>query len=155
MIADTPVAFEGPQIYLGSIRGLPQGAVSLPLPLRLGALADQILYLLSNRTRMAGRGDGPVVLGDFTLDPENSLLIHKPGGEEIRLTDKERLLLLTLYEAPGYTMERKSLLEAVWGYAESVETHTLETHLYRLRQKLEASGGGLIVSVDGGYRLAI
>lgn len=145
-----------PQLILGKPSAIPAGSATLSLPLRLGALPDQVRYLLSSRTKMAARARDAVDLGGFVLDPDESQLLHKATGQTIRLTDKERLFLLTLYDARDHAMDRKGLLDLVWGYAETAETHTLETHLYRLRQKLEAcDGADLIVSGEGLYRLNI
>lgn len=156
VIADRATEYDVPHLVLGKAAALPAGSATISVPLRLGAVIDQVRYLLSNRTKLSGRASGPVTFGVFVLQPDESQLVHTPSGEVIRLTDKERLFLLTLFEAPGMSMDRKGLLEAVWGYAATAETHTLETHLYRLRQKLEPCGGAdLIVSGDGVYRLKI
>lgn len=153
LISDGVAVFAGPQLLLGKSVS---GAASLPMPLRLGAVIDQVRYLLSNRTKMAAIAREDIDLGAFILETDDSQLLHKESGTIIRLTDKERLFLLTLYDAEDHAMDRKGLLDAVWGYAETAETHTLETHLYRLRQKLETSGETeLIVSGDGLYRLKI
>lgn len=126
----------------------------LSLPLRLGAVTDHVRYLLSLRSRYARREGGRLSLGPFDLLCGESLLRHRESGVEIRLTDKERLFLEALHDAGVEGIDRKALLTLVWGYAETAETHTLETHLYRLRQKLEPLGGGqLILSTDGTYRL--
>lgn len=124
-------------------------------PVRLGEVMDRISYILSGRDRLASvREDGPIDLGPYILNNEECLLIHKQSGKELRLTDKERLLLRTLFEAKGHQMDRKTLLQDVWGYAETAETHTLETHLYRLRQKLHEFGDSDFIAVeDGIYRL--
>jgi DNA-binding response OmpR family regulator len=81
--------------------------------------------------------------------------------DEIRLTEKERDILLCLLAAKaqgegGGAVERRALLDRVWGYAETVETHTLETHIYRLRQKIEMDPASpQYLLTDGtGYRLA-
>lgn len=153
LITDTASVFAGPQLVLGKSGS---GDASLPLPLRLGAVVDQVRYLLSNRTKMAAIAREDIDLGAFVLETDDSQLVHKASGTIIRLTDKERLFLLTLYDADDHAMDRKGLLDAVWGYAETAETHTLETHLYRLRQKLEGSGEAeLIISGEGLYRLKI
>ena len=149
VIAETAADRQEPQLVLG------RGGV-LPLPLRLGAVIDQLRYLLSPRLKHVSRSEDPFTLGPFVLQPTKSALLHVDSGEVIRLTDKERLFLQTLYEAPGHALDRKTLLDIVWDYAEGVETHTLETHLYRLRQKLDVCGeAALIESVDGCYRLKI
>ena len=90
------------------------------------------------------------------LHAAESTLQHLESGTVIRLTDKERLFLQTLEAAPGRALDRKTLLDTVWDYADGVETHTLETHLYRLRQKLDVCGeAALIASADGVYSLKI
>lgn len=72
--------------------------------------------------------------------------------EEIRLTDKERFLLRVLYNAGDAGLSRRDILKLVWGYADDAETHTIETHIYRLRQKLEPyHGQNLITAADGRY----
>ena len=77
------------------------------------------------------------------------------GGGTIRLTDKEVHILSFLAVQEGASVLRETLLEEVWGYARSVETHTLETHLYRLRQKIEddPSRPALLMTDEKGYRL--
>lgn len=149
VVADSDGDEATPRVVLGRAGGI-------ALPLRLGALNDQIRYTLSARAKHAPRDDAPLTLGPFLLHAADSTLVHRDSGQAIRLTDKERLFLQTLHAAPGHTLGRKDLLDAVWDYAEGVETHTLETHLYRLRQKLDACGGsGLILSADGLYTLKI
>jgi DNA-binding response OmpR family regulator len=71
------------------------------------------------------------------------------------LTEKETAILKFLYRAGARSVARPVLLEQVWGYSSAVETHTLETHIYLLRRKLESdpSGGTLLVTESGGYRL--
>jgi DNA-binding response OmpR family regulator len=83
-------------------------------------------------------------------------LTLREGMRVLRLTEKERDILLALLEASGQRVERRDMLEKVWGYASGVETHTLETHVYRLRQKMEIDPAKpVIVLTDGdGYRLA-
>lgn len=120
----------------------------IPLPVKLGELKDKILYTLSGRDGLIEEPT-PYRIGQFTLQAEKNILIHEPDGKIIRLTDKERLFLRTLYEAEHQKLSRKELLETVWGYAEDTETHTLETHLYRLRQKLEPFGAEDMVFADG------
>ena len=125
---------------------------TLTLPLRLGEMSDRVRYILSGRDRFAR--DAAIGFGDFTLNPEDGMMAHA-NGESLRLTDKEKLVILTLYDAEGHSMDRGDLLHLVWGYAETAETHTLETHLYRLRQKLEEKFGvkDMIVTKDGIYSL--
>lgn len=76
---------------------------------------------------------------------------------DIRLTEKETNILKYLYRAGGKPVGRDELLHEVWGYNSGVTTHTLETHVYRLRQKIEPQKGTatLLVTEPGGYRLAL
>lgn len=76
---------------------------------------------------------------------------------DIRLTEKETNILKYLYRAGGKPVGRDELLHEVWGYNSGVTTHTLETHVYRLRQKIEPEKGvaKLLVTEPGGYRLEL
>ncbi|HEX2593024.1 MAG TPA: response regulator transcription factor [Rhizomicrobium sp.] len=92
-------------------------------------------------------------IGAYTFRPSAKVLVE-PDGKKIRLTEKETNILKFLYRA-GDTVPRETLLHEVWGYNPAVTTHTLETHIYRLRQKIEAAPGQaqLLVTESGGYRL--
>ena len=78
------------------------------------------------------------------------------GDETIRLTEKERDILMILIEAGGRPISRTDLLDRVWAYVDGVETHTLETHIYRLRQKIESdpTRPTLILTDEDGYRIS-
>ena len=80
--------------------------------------------------------------------------ILRPTGRRIHLTEKETAILRYLYRA-GETVPRETLLQEVWGYNSGVTTHTLETHIYRLRQKIEkdAAAPAILVTEAGGYKL--
>ena len=77
------------------------------------------------------------------------------GTKKVRLTEKETNILKYLYRAGGKPVGREELLTEVWGYNAGVTTHTLETHIYRLRQKIEpdAASAKLLITEAGGYRL--
>ncbi len=94
-------------------------------------------------------------IGPYTFRPSAKLLLHNDKKQKIRLTDKESSLLKYLYRAGNRVVSRALLLNEVWGYNSSVNTHTLETHIYRLRQKIEQdpSNAELLVTETGGYRL--
>jgi DNA-binding response OmpR family regulator len=82
-------------------------------------------------------------------------LVQEDKGTKLRLTEKETSILKYLYRAGGQSVSREELLNEVWGYNAGVTTHTLETHVYRLRQKMELdpSDARLLVTEPGGYRL--
>ena len=92
----------------------------------------------------------PIVLGLPLNYCSNQMKTRK-----IRLTEKETSILKYLFRAGDAVIGRDELLNEVWGYNSGVTTHTLETHVYRLRQKLEAdpSNAQILVTEPGGYRL--
>lgn len=142
-----------------STEDLPPSAQILEIPkgaVRLGEVMDRLNYLLSGRESHIEDENENIDLGEFVLKPAENMMLHKTSGHDIRLTDKERLVLRFLYEAGNAGLPRKDLLKAVWGYADDAETHTLETHIYRLRQKIEALGDYNLIKVqDGIYRIDI
>ena len=74
----------------------------------------------------------------------------------IKLTEREVDILKYLYQNSDVISSKENLLENVWGYSADVTTHTIETHIYRLRQKVEEEGGSqLIITENNGYRLNI
>ncbi len=82
-------------------------------------------------------------------------LLHVPSGKTADVTDKEMQLLQALLEAGDAVISREAMLKELWGYDETVDTHTLETHIYRLRSKIKDITGsdGMIEAVGGGYKL--
>ena len=82
-------------------------------------------------------------------------VLADPAGQRIRLTEKETAILKYLFRAGDRPTARETLLNEVWGYNAGVTTHTLETHIYRLRQKIEAdpSRAVILITEAGGYRL--
>ena len=94
-------------------------------------------------------------LGPYVFKPSAKLLTSE-DGKKIRLTEKETNILKFLYRAGNAIVARETLLHEVWGYNAGVTTHTLETHIYRLRQKIEPdpSHAKLLLTDTGGYKLA-
>ena len=99
--------------------------------------------------------DAILKLGPYMFNPAGKLLMTE-AGNQIRLTEKETNILKFLYHTRERVIQRDTLLHEVWGYNAGVTTHTLETHIYRLRQKIETdpSNSSLLVTENGGYRLA-
>ena len=133
-----------------------QGSVVLTFnpreKLRLGTLLAQIRLYAGGDSRAA---TGILAFGAFRVDLALLTLTDSRTGSPVNLTEKERDILARLHREQGRTLDRRTLLEDVWGYAAAVETHTLETHIYRLRQKLEADPGNpqILTTDDYGYRL--
>lgn len=94
-------------------------------------------------------------IGPFSFQPGSKLLVSG-SGQKIRLTEKETAIIRFLFRAKSEVVSREVLLREVWGYNANVTTHTLETHIYRLRQKIETdpSSARILVTEAGGYRLA-
>ncbi|MEM6932382.1 MAG: response regulator transcription factor [Pseudomonadota bacterium] len=100
--------------------------------------------------------DAVFQIGDYSFRPGAKMLTDE-NEKRIRLTEKETNILKFLYRAGGRTVERDVLLREVWGYNAGVTTHTLETHIYRLRQKIEPdpSNARILLTETGGYRLGM
>jgi DNA-binding response OmpR family regulator len=98
--------------------------------------------------------DAVFQLGQYTFKPAMKMLVDE-RDKKIRLTEKETNILKFLYRSQDGVVARDVLLHEVWGYNAGVTTHTLETHIYRLRQKIESdpSNARLLVTESGGYRL--
>lgn len=98
--------------------------------------------------------DATFTIGRYTFRPSAKLLLDE-RGQKIRLTEKETSILKFLYRAGEKVVGRDILLHEVWGYNSGVTTHTLETHIYRLRQKIERepSVAELLITEAGGYKL--
>lgn len=99
--------------------------------------------------------DAEFSLGPYVFKPALKLLAS-PHGRDIRLTEKETAILRFLLRAKPKAVARDVLLREVWGYNAGVDTHTLETHVYRLRQKIEPNPGQstILLTEAEGYALA-
>ena len=93
--------------------------------------------------------------GRFSFKPGDKILLNNSSKEEVRLTDKETAIIKLLYLSGGEVVTRATLLEEVWGYNTTLTTHTLETHIYRIRQKVgnATSGQDFIATESEGYRM--
>jgi DNA-binding response OmpR family regulator len=98
--------------------------------------------------------DAVFTIGPYTFKPASKMLLDEKGSK-IRLTEKETSILKFLYRSGEKVVTRDVLLHEVWGYNAGVTTHTLETHIYRLRQKIEKdpSNAELLITEMGGYKL--
>jgi DNA-binding response OmpR family regulator len=136
-----------------TILGLDAGANDYVLkPFKFPVLLARIRAQL--RTHEASE-DAIFDLGPYTFKPAMKMLVDQKE-KKIRLTEKETNILKYLYRAGDAVVARDVLLHEVWGYNAGVTTHTLETHIYRLRQKIEPdpSNARLLVTESGGYRLS-
>jgi len=99
--------------------------------------------------------DASYPIGHYTFKPGDKMLTNEETSEKVRLTEKETAILKFLKRADGAALSREKLLNEVWGYNANVTTHTLETHVYRLRQKIELdpSKAKIILTESGGYSM--
>ncbi|MGD1880379.1 MAG: response regulator transcription factor [Kiloniellaceae bacterium] len=121
-------------------------------PFRLGVLLARMRAQLRQHEQSE---DAVFTIGPYTFRPSAKLLTHGESKKKVRLTEKETSILKYLYRSGDAVVGRDKLLGEVWGYNAGVTTHTLETHVYRLRQKIEEdpSAAEILVTEPGGYRL--
>jgi DNA-binding response OmpR family regulator len=135
------------------VRGLDSGANDyIAKPFRV----SELMARLRAQLRVFDNSEDAVfTVGPYTFRPSAKLLLEAARNRKIRLTEKEAAILKYLYRAGGRPVGRQILLNEVWGYNSAVTTHTLETHIYRLRQKIEPdpSQARLLLTEGGGYRL--
>ncbi|MGG5809839.1 response regulator transcription factor [Falsiroseomonas sp. CW058] len=135
------------------VRGLDSGANDyIAKPFRV----SELMARLRAQLRVFDNSEDAVfTVGPYTFRPSAKLLLEPARNRKIRLTEKEAAILKYLYRAGGRPVGRQILLNEVWGYNSAVTTHTLETHIYRLRQKIEPDPGQarLLLTEGGGYRL--
>ncbi|MFN3868915.1 MAG: response regulator transcription factor [Hyphomicrobiaceae bacterium] len=149
--------YKGPIVMLtGSdadqILGLDAGANDyVTKPFKFAVLLARIRAQLRQHEQSE---DAVFAIGHYTFKPASKLLLDEKGSK-IRLTEKETSILKYLFRAGEKVVSRDVLLHEVWGYNAGVTTHTLETHIYRLRQKIEKdpSNAELLVTETGGYKL--
>lgn len=133
---------------------VPRLGIDLSAPQRLGALLRRARQMIDTPAFYLD----DIALGTAIFQPQEKTVTLADGGASTALTDKEVDILLCLARQDGRTLKREELLRHVWRYQPGVDTHTLETHVYRLRQKLAALGGLenlLLTDEDGGYRLSV
>jgi DNA-binding response OmpR family regulator len=135
-----------------TIMGLESGANDyVTKPFRFAVLLARIRAQLRQHDASE---DAVFTIGPYTFRPSSKVLLNA-HGQKIRLTEKETAILRFLYRAGQEPVSRETLLQEVWGYNSGVTTHTLETHIYRLRQKVEqdAANPSILVTEAGGYKL--
>lgn len=136
-----------------TVKGFDSGANDyVAKPFRFNVLMARIRAQLRQFERSE---DATLRIGPYLFQPTEKFLQSEGSTRKIRLTEKEAAILKYLYRANHKPVSRKDLLTEVWGYNPEVTTHTLETHIYRLRQKIEPDAGNqtVLLTDEGGYRL--
>ncbi len=135
-----------------TVIGLEAGANDyIVKPFRFAVLLARIRVQMRQHEASA---EAEFQIGRYLFRPANKMLLDDRGGK-LRLTEKEAAILRFLHRAERQSVARETLLREVWGYNANVTTHTLETHIYRLRQKIEdnPADAQLLVTDGGGYKL--
>jgi DNA-binding response OmpR family regulator len=135
-----------------TILGLDSGANDyIVKPFKLGVLLARVRAQLRQHELSE---DAVFAIGPYTFQPAQKVLLDEKD-KKIRLTEKETAILKYLYRTGDKAVSREKLLNEVWGYNAGVTTHTLETHIYRLRQKIERdpTRSEILITEKGGYRL--
>ena len=152
-IATPVIMLTGADSDADTIKGLDAGANDyVAKPFKFSVLLARMRAHLRSHEQSE---DATYQIGPYEFRPAAKLLIN-PQQKKIRLTEKETNILKYLYRSGAAPVGRDELLREVWGYNSSVTTHTLETHVYRLRQKIEVDvqAPKLLLTETGGYRLA-
>jgi DNA-binding response OmpR family regulator len=135
-----------------TILGLESGANDyVAKPFRFAVLLARIRAQLRQHETSE---DAVFSVGPYSFRPGAKMMVDG-AAKKIRLTEKETAILRFLYRAGQQPVSRETLLQEVWGYNSGVTTHTLETHIYRLRQKIErdAANPEILMTESGGYKL--
>lgn len=135
-----------PSLYFSTFLFGKEKKETLLKPFRLGFLLEKLSNLA---------GENFVEVGPYIFNKRQRFLTNQEGVL-IPLREKEAAFLLFLLKSPGQKADRQTLLQHVWGYAQHTETHTLETHVYHLRQKIEPNPGNpeILINEGAGYRLS-
>ncbi|HET9149834.1 MAG TPA: response regulator transcription factor [Alphaproteobacteria bacterium] len=149
------IMLTGADTEADTILGLEAGANDyVAKPFRIGVLLARLRAQLRQHDQSE---DAVFPIGPYTFQPGAKLLVERGGTRKVRLTEKEAAILKYLYRNKDKPVARETLLNEVWGYNAGITTHTLETHIYRLRQKIEddPQNARILITDRGGYRLIL
>lgn len=135
------------------VAGLEAGANDyITKPLRM---AELIAHVRSHLFEPGRLDDMQFEIGNLSFEPANKMLVDTGSDSVQTLTEKETTILKFLYQAFPSDISKTQILAEVWGFQNTVSTHTLETHIYRLRQKIsQLTDRKLVLTTENGYRLA-
>lgn len=120
-------------------------------------LENVLNQIRANINILENSSAGYLTFNKYIVRPVKRDIYNQRNREVIKLTEKEVAIIKYLYKCRDRIVTKNELLQEVWGYSPEVSTHTIETHIYRLRQKVENedSAAQLILTEEGGYRLKI
>ena len=116
---------------------------------------SDLLTAISQKIALQNSGGKDLKIANYGFRRNEKVLINLDTKVRVRLTEKETDILWQLWQAPQNELSRQKLLSDVWGYNEEISSHTLETHIYRLRKKIEngSSEALVLITTENGYRL--
>lgn len=120
-------------------------------------LRDFLDTLQAGINRFENSSEGYLTFNHYELRPVSKEILNLRNAELIKLTEKEVSIIKYLYKSRDRIVSKNELLQEVWGYSPDVTTHTIETHIYRLRQKVEHDNpdAQMIITEEGGYLLKV
>lgn len=141
-----------PVVFMGSKESCfdYSGGQIIIKPFELGEFLDA---LRAANSLFENSKDGCLEFGGYVLYPSRKEIVYGKSKTVCKLTEKEVAIIKYLYKNAKKYVTKQDLLKEVWGYADDATTHTVETHIYRLRQKVEKGDDRFIETSDGGYRL--
>ena len=118
---------------------------------------SDLLLSISRNVTLKKHDDQDLKIANYFFRPDEKILIDIETKDRIRLTEKETDILRQLHRADQNELSRRELLRDIWGYKEGIYSHTLETHIYRLRKKIEEnpSDATILITTESGYRLTL
>jgi len=118
---------------------------------------SDLLASISHNVTLKKHDDQDLKIANYFFRPDEKILINIETKDRIRLTEKETDILRQLHRADQNELSRRELLRDIWGYKEGIYSHTLETHIYRLRKKIEKnpSDATILITTESGYRLTL
>ena len=136
---------------ISSFEGFTDNHHFIDKPFRIQHLIKKVDFVLA---KISGSTDVTHIIGPFVFFPEKKIITFN-DQTDIELTEKEVGILKCLLSSGEEIVDKDKILKQVWNYNPGLTTHTLETHIYRLRQKLEISSSTprIIVSEGGGFKL--
>ena len=118
---------------------------------------SDLLVSISRNVTLKKHDEQDIKIANYFFRPDEKILIDIETKDRIRLTEKETDILRQLHQADQNELSRRELLRDIWGYKEGISSHTLETHIYRLRKKIEKnpSDAVILITTESGYRLTL
>ena len=149
-----PSGLSAPVLVLSHENDVEKASHILPIPISVSRLLNRI-HILLHRKNNADMFTNTRHCGTYEIRPENMSFLNSQTNKETRLTQTEYHLLYALFEADHHWLSRDDLLDKIWGYSTDIQTRTLETHIYRLRQKIEEdpSNPQILINENLGYKI--